>query len=132
LDVVAEVTNMMIGNVKTILEQVAGPLAIGVPTVIQGRNFEFRNGSGLKGTSVAFKAGEERFEVRVALAPSGERSPVRSRNFRSGTGSHLRKIRMRRLSRNRTAISVTLWGHGRGSCGERNAPKRQFLATGSY
>jgi CheY-specific phosphatase CheX len=79
LDVVAEVTNMTIGNVKNILEQYAGPLAISVPTVIYGRNFEFRNGAGLKGTSVAFRAGEERFEVRVVLAPSRARKPVRSR-----------------------------------------------------
>ena len=79
LDVVAEVTNMMVGNIKNGLEPITGPLAISVPTVIHGRNFEFRNGYGLKGTSIAFKTGEERFEVRIALAPTAEQSAVRSR-----------------------------------------------------
>ena len=79
LDVVAEVTNMMVGNIKNGLEPVTGPLAISVPTVIHGRNFEFRNGYGLKGTSISFITGKERFEVRVALAPSSEQGIVRSR-----------------------------------------------------
>ena len=92
VDAVAEVTNMVIGSVKNILEQNLGPLAIGVPTAIHGRNFEFRNGSGVKATSVAFLAGGERFEVRVALRPSRERTPVRSRIPLPGNGSHLMKF----------------------------------------
>lgn len=79
LDVVAEVTNMMVGNIKNGLEPVTGPLAISVPTVIHGRNFEFRNGYGLRGTSIFFTTGHERFEVRITLAPTSEQSAVRSR-----------------------------------------------------
>src|ERR1019366_9228321 len=37
LDVVAELTNMMVGNIKNGLEPFTGPLAISVPTVIHGR-----------------------------------------------------------------------------------------------
>ncbi len=51
---------------------------IGVPTVIHGCNFEFRHASGLTGTSIAFTGGEERFEVRVALAPSPGHGSVHS------------------------------------------------------
>ncbi len=79
LDVVAEVTNMMIGNIKNGLEPVTGPLAISVPTVIHGRNFQFRNACGLKGTALSFSAEGEHFEVRIALAPTAEQNAIRSR-----------------------------------------------------
>lgn len=72
LDVVAEVTNMVIGNVKNGLELLTGPLAISVPTVIHGRNFQFRNTTGLRGTALTFTTEGERFEVRVSIAPTGE------------------------------------------------------------
>ncbi|MGD1070106.1 MAG: chemotaxis protein CheX [Bryobacteraceae bacterium] len=74
LDVVAEVTNMVIGNIKNGLEEVTGPLAISVPTVIHGRNFQFRNALGLRGASLAFTTEGERFEVRIALAPVSHRT----------------------------------------------------------
>jgi CheY-specific phosphatase CheX len=74
LDVIAEVTNMMVGNIKNGLELVTGPLAISVPTVIHGRNFHFRNGAGLKGVALSFTTEGEQFEVRISLAPSVEQS----------------------------------------------------------
>lgn len=79
LDVVAEITNMMIGNVKNGLEPATGPLAISVPTVIHGRNFEFRNASGLRGAALAFATDDHTFEVRVSLAPTSEHSGSLSR-----------------------------------------------------
>ena len=79
LDVVAEITNMMIGNIKNGVEPVTGPLAISVPTVIHGRNFEFRNPSGVSALALAFASGEHAFEVRIALAPTAEQAGVRSR-----------------------------------------------------
>ena len=36
LDVIAEISNMIIGNLKTILEDRLGPLSLGIPTVIYG------------------------------------------------------------------------------------------------
>lgn len=69
LDVVAELTNMMVGNMKNGLEAITGPLAISVPTVIHGRNFQFRNAAGLRGASLRFEGVGEMFEVRIALAP---------------------------------------------------------------
>lgn len=79
LDVVAEITNMMIGNIKNGLEPVTGPLAISVPTVIHGRNFEFRNASGLRAVALAFETEDHTFEIRISLAPASEQSGVRSR-----------------------------------------------------
>jgi CheY-specific phosphatase CheX len=79
LDVVAEITNMTIGNVKNALEPVTGPLAISVPTVIHGRNFEFRNVAGLRGVAVAFEAAAHTFEVRISLAPMVGRAGARFR-----------------------------------------------------
>ena len=70
LDVVAEVTNMVVGNIKNSLEPVVGPLAISVPTVIHGRNFHFRNLAGLSKSATVFEADGEKFEVRVSLAPA--------------------------------------------------------------
>ena len=40
LDAVAELTNMIIGNVKTELEAKVGPLGLSIPTVVFGRNFK--------------------------------------------------------------------------------------------
>lgn len=79
LDVVAEITNMTIGNIKNALEAVTGPLAISVPTVIHGRNFEFRNLSGLRGVALGFEAMDQPFEVRISLAPMTGRTPALSR-----------------------------------------------------
>jgi chemotaxis protein CheX len=79
LDVVAEVTNMMIGNIKNGLEATTGPLAISVPTVVHGRNFQFRNACGLRGASLAFQTEGDQFEVRIGLAPTLEQTSVRSR-----------------------------------------------------
>ena len=79
LDVVAEITNMMIGNIKNGLEPITGPLAISVPTVIHGKNFQFRNGSGLRAIAVSFAAEGEVFEVRVSLAPVMEHSSSRQK-----------------------------------------------------
>jgi chemotaxis protein CheX len=78
LDVVAEVTNMVVGNIKNALEEFTGPLAISVPTVIHGRNFQFRNALGQRGAAVAFTTEGEQFEVRIALAPHS-RQAVRSK-----------------------------------------------------
>ncbi len=79
LDVVAEITNMMVGNIKNGLEAITGPLAISVPTVIHGKNFQFRNAAGLKGASLRFQGEDEQFEVRIALAPVAHKASATAR-----------------------------------------------------
>jgi chemotaxis protein CheX len=43
LDAVAELTNMIIGNVKSELERHLGPLGLSIPTVVFGRNFKTKS-----------------------------------------------------------------------------------------
>jgi chemotaxis protein CheX len=70
LDAVAEVANMIIGNVKTTLEASLGPLGLGVPTVIYGRNYQARTGSVHDWTVIPFRCGEETMEIRFCLMPT--------------------------------------------------------------
>jgi chemotaxis protein CheX len=69
LDAVAEVTNMIVGNVKTGLEEDLGPMGLSIPTVIFGRNFMTRSVGNSEWTVVPFFSGNERIEVQICLAP---------------------------------------------------------------
>src|SRR3954454_2040016 len=68
LDAVAEVTNMIIGNVKTSLEERLGPMGLSIPTVIYGRNFSSRTVGKQEWTVVPFNCDGERLEVQLCLA----------------------------------------------------------------
>jgi chemotaxis protein CheX len=72
LDAVAELTNMVVGNIKNTLEHHLGPMAISIPSVIYGRNFHFRSLTGKMIASVAFRWNSEPLEVKVVLAPSSD------------------------------------------------------------
>ena len=89
LDVVAEMTNMIVGNLKNGLEAVTGPLAISVPLVIHGRNFEFRNGTGPLGAALAFATGDHIFEVRISLAPTADQSAGSRAYPHPGVGAYV-------------------------------------------
>jgi chemotaxis protein CheX len=68
LDAVAEVTNMILGNVKTALEERLGPMGLSIPTVIYGRNFSSRAVGKQEWTVVPFDCDGERLEVQLCLA----------------------------------------------------------------
>jgi chemotaxis protein CheX len=68
LDAVAEVTNMILGNVKTALEDRLGPMGLSIPTVIYGRNFSSRSVGKQEWTVVPFVWDGERIEVQLCLA----------------------------------------------------------------
>jgi chemotaxis protein CheX len=70
LDAVAEVTNMIIGNVKTALENRLGAMGLSTPTVIYGRNFQTRSTGNQEWTVVPFLLGEDRMCVQVCIAPN--------------------------------------------------------------
>lgn len=72
LDAVGEVTNMIIGNVKTAIEERVGEMGLSTPTVIFGRNFQTRSARIHDWTVVPFEAGSEVLYVQMCLAPSGE------------------------------------------------------------
>lgn len=77
LDAVGEITNMVIGNVKTAIEEELGPMGLSIPTVIYGRNFTTRSIGHSKWTVVPFHLGAEIIEVHLCLAPSKNPAPIR-------------------------------------------------------
>jgi len=70
LDAVAELTNMIIGGVKTDLENHLGPLGLSIPTVVFGRNFRTRSVGSTEWIVVRFPWNGEELAVKVSLAPS--------------------------------------------------------------
>jgi len=75
LDAVAEVTNMIIGNVKTVLEESLGGMGLSTPTVIYGHNFQTRSARNQDWTVVPFTAEGERLCVQVCIAPNRDAEP---------------------------------------------------------
>ncbi len=75
LDAVAELTNMIIGSVKTDLEGHLGPLGLSIPTVVFGRNFKTRSAGSTEWMNVTFDWDGERLLVKMCLAPN-ERAHV--------------------------------------------------------
>jgi len=74
LDAVAELTNMIIGSVKTDLEQHLGPLGLSIPTVVFGRNFKTRTSATSEWTVVPVYWDEECLLVKLCLTRN-ERMP---------------------------------------------------------
>jgi chemotaxis protein CheX len=70
LDAVAELTNMIIGSVKTDLEAELGPLGLSIPTVVFGRNFKTRSAATAEWIHVAFEWDGEPLRIKMCLAPS--------------------------------------------------------------
>lgn len=74
LDAVAEIANMIFGNVKTMLEEKLGPLGLSIPTVIYGKNFSTRSVGQQMWTVVPLEVGANRMQVRIFLAPQQGRA----------------------------------------------------------
>jgi chemotaxis protein CheX len=74
LDAVAELTNMIVGNVKSDLERHLGPLGLSIPTVIFGRNFKTKSARA-EWIVQPFRWEGEDLVLKVALTPS-EKSAV--------------------------------------------------------
>ena len=69
LDAIAEITNMIIGNVKTLLEVDLGPMGLSIPTVIFGRNFGSRTAGTFEWSVVPFVLDGEKIHIQICLAP---------------------------------------------------------------
>lgn len=67
LDAIAELTNMIIGNVKTDLEARVGPLGLSIPTVVFGRNFRTKTAGASGALVLQFRWDAEVFAVRICL-----------------------------------------------------------------
>jgi chemotaxis protein CheX len=85
LDAVAELANMVIGNVKNALEGQLGVMGMSVPTVVFGRKFTTRRGSNDPWTVVPFTCGESQLLVKLALTHNPGSNEVR-RGFALHTG----------------------------------------------
>jgi chemotaxis protein CheX len=67
LDAMAEMANMIFGNVKTELEEHLGGLGLSIPTVIFGRNFATRSVGQHAWTVFPLKCGEYEMELKFCL-----------------------------------------------------------------
>ena len=76
LDAVAEVANMIIGNVKTIFEERLGTLGLTVPTVIYGRNYHTRSAGVKDWVLVKLRSGKEEMDINFYLIPSRVSQPM--------------------------------------------------------
>jgi chemotaxis protein CheX len=79
LDAMAEITNMIIGNVKTLLEERLGRLGMSTPTVVYGHNFTARSIGKSEWTVVPFQHDGHRLEIQLCLAPNRD-SRIRPRH----------------------------------------------------
>jgi len=69
LDAVAEITNMIVGNFKTAMEDDYGVLGISTPTVIYGQRYAARNFGSCEWVVVPFRYEEQDFDIRISLQP---------------------------------------------------------------
>lgn len=70
LDATAEITNMIVGNVKTSIEEELGPIGISTPTVIYGQHYAARNIGASEWIVVPFRYEGHEFDIRVSLQPN--------------------------------------------------------------
>mgnify|MGYP000499717273 CR=1 FL=1 len=82
MDAVAEMTNMILGNVKTELEEGLGPMLLSIPTVIYGRNFVKRSLTRRDWVVIPFVFDGDRIEIHLCLAENPNPEEVRSTHNR--------------------------------------------------
>ena len=72
LDAVAEMSNMIFGNVKTLLEDDLGALGLSIPTVIFGKNFATKSLAGMEWMVVPLHIGAFTMHLKFCLTPNPE------------------------------------------------------------
>ena len=72
LDAVGEVANMIIGNLKTSIEDQFGAMWLSVPTVVYGRNFTTRSMGRHNWTVVPFSCSGEEMSVQIVLTEAND------------------------------------------------------------
>ena len=76
LDAMSEIANMIIGNVKTTFEERLGFLALSLPTVVYGRNYQTRCAGVRQWTVVPVHCGNEVMEVCFFLVRNERGAPA--------------------------------------------------------
>lgn len=82
LDAVAELANMIVGGMKTVLEEELGPMGLSIPTIVSGDNYITRSPSIGDRTIIKFVCDEEglneQFNLVICLiSDNGNRSYLR-------------------------------------------------------
>jgi chemotaxis protein CheX len=65
-----ELTNMIVGGVKTHLESHLGPLGLSLPTIVYGKNFRTKSVGSAEWIVAPFHWEDETLIVKMCLAPS--------------------------------------------------------------
>ncbi len=89
LDVIGELTNMIVGNAKGVIEQLVGPLVLTTPTSVLGHDLTAHAMRTHKWTVVPFRCGNDRFDIMIHLMPgppAESDDEVRRRMLRAYTG----------------------------------------------
>ena len=79
LDAMAEIANMIFGNVKTALEEELGPLGLSIPTVIFGRNFSTKSVGNQLWTVVPLECEGENMQLKFFLTRNSNDSSLSAR-----------------------------------------------------
>lgn len=75
LDAMGEITNMILGNVKTALEDRVGAMELSTPAVIFGQIFKTYSARIHDWLVIRFRCGEAKLQVQMCLAPSQPAHP---------------------------------------------------------
>jgi chemotaxis protein CheX len=68
LDAIAEVANMIVGNIKNTLETYLGPMGLSTPNIVFGAEFDTRIAGNPDRVTVPFTSGNDTMTVQVVLA----------------------------------------------------------------
>jgi chemotaxis protein CheX len=88
LDAVAELTNMIIGSVKSEIEEHLGPLGLSIPTVVFGRNFRTKSTGSTKWVVMRFRWQDEVLVVKLCMAPQSHAGANRTTVAAVAAGAH--------------------------------------------
>lgn len=76
LDAIAEVSNMVIGNLKTMIEERVGPMGLSTPTIIHGASFTTKIGGNNGWTLIPFHLMGGELVVQACVLPNLEGRPM--------------------------------------------------------
>lgn len=72
LDAIAELANMVIGNLKTIIEEIVGPMGLSTPTTIYGASFTTKIGGSQEWTLIPVKVLDGDLLIQICLLPNDQ------------------------------------------------------------
>lgn len=72
LDAIAELANMVIGNLKTIIEEQVGPMGLSTPTTIFGASFTTKIGGSQEWTLIPVTVCDGELLIQVCILPNDQ------------------------------------------------------------